>query len=315
MSARSCRSQIDTRNTKIDRFVHSSALSIFGTYNFIGGGRGNLIGTTPTSTSSYSTILGGDYNSINPGLNYATIGGGTFNIVNGSYGTVGGGTSNTAGSWATVPGGRSNTASGAYSFAAGRRAKADYDGCFVWADSMDSDFTCGAANRFRARASGGVWFFTNSTLTSGVTVAAGGNAWSSVSDRNLKDNVVEVRPEEVLEKLAKVPVTSWHYKSEPNEIRHIGPMAQDFYAAFKLGDSDRKISTIDADGVALAAIKGLHAKVSALQERNRKLREQIDTLEKAGRNERWKNLAMLFLGGFVVAGVGRRVVRGVRENG
>ena len=36
-------------------------------------------------------------------------------------------------------------------------------------------------------------------------------------------------------------------------------MAQDFYAAFGLGESDKGIDTVDADGVALAAIQGLNA--------------------------------------------------------
>ena len=58
--------------------------------------------------------------------------------------------------------------------------------------------------------------------------------------------------------LAEVPVQTWNYKSEGAAVRHIGPMAQDFYAAFHFGRDERLIGTIDADGVALAAIQELH---------------------------------------------------------
>ncbi len=43
-----------------------------------------------------------------------------------------------------------------YSFAAGRRAMANDDGCFAWADSTNADFSCNTANQFAVRATGGV---------------------------------------------------------------------------------------------------------------------------------------------------------------
>jgi hypothetical protein len=68
-----------------------------------------------------------------------------------------------------------------------------------------------------------------------------------------------------------VPVSVWNYKSQNPSIRHMGPMAQDLHAAFGLGESDKGIATIDADGVALAAIQGLNAK---LETENAALRAQ-----------------------------------------
>jgi hypothetical protein len=109
-----------------------------------------------------------------------------------------------------------------------------------------------------ARASGGVIFYTNGTLTAGVRVSAGGNSWSSVSDRNLKENSVAVDGRALLDRLAETPITTWNYKSQDPSIRHIGPVAQDFYAAFGVGEDDTHISTIDADGVALAASQALY---------------------------------------------------------
>jgi hypothetical protein len=41
----------------------------------------------------------------------------------------------------------------------------------------------------------------------------------------------------------------------------MGPVAQDFHATFGLGDKDTVIHGVNADGVALAAIQGLHAEL------------------------------------------------------
>jgi trimeric autotransporter adhesin len=68
-------------------------------------------------------------------------------------------------------------------------------------------------------------------------------------------------PRNVLEALLKMPVLTWQYKAQPGNVRHMGPSAQDFRKAFGLGDSPLGISTVDADGVALAAIQGLNQKL------------------------------------------------------
>jgi hypothetical protein len=70
-----------------------------------------------------------------------------------------------------------------------------------------------------------------------------------------------------------LPVRSWHYKAEPS-VRHIGPVAQDFYRAFRIGPDNKHISSVDADGVALAAIKGLSEKVQRLQRQLASLRSR-----------------------------------------
>ena len=64
-----------------------------------------------------------------------------------------------------------------------------------------------------------------------------------------------------MKKLARLPLQTWNYTNEFIAIRHIGPVAQDFYAAFGVGADDKHIATIDADGVALAAIQGLNKKI------------------------------------------------------
>jgi len=114
--------------------------------NFVSGGlAGAIIGG------------GGQQNQPNQVLaSFGTIGGGLGNTVGGLGATVGGGASNNAaGSYATIPGGHSNIATD-YGFAAGRRARADHQGAFVWADATDADFATTTTNQFLIRAGGGV---------------------------------------------------------------------------------------------------------------------------------------------------------------
>jgi hypothetical protein len=73
----------------------------------------------------------------------------------------------------------------------------------------------------------------------------------------MKTGVVPLDDAAVLAKVAALPLSTWSYISERG-VRHVGPMAQDFYAAFHVGEDDRHITSIDEDGVALAAIKGLY---------------------------------------------------------
>ncbi len=78
----------------------------------------------------------------------------------------------------------------------------------------------------------------------------------------------------------QLPVTRWRYKGEADSVRHIGPMAQDFSAAFGLGESETHIGTVDADGVALAAIQGLHELVREKDAEIEELKARLERLEK-----------------------------------
>jgi hypothetical protein len=197
---------------------------------------------------------------------------------------------NTAsGDYTTIPGGVGNTTTGNYSFAAGRRAKGNYVGCFVWGDSTDADVACNVDNRWIARASGGVYFYTNAGLSSGSYLAAGGSSWNAVSNRALKENFAPVDTRTLLERLAGIEITTWNYKSQDPSIRHIGPMADDFNALVEGlgGEGQDYINSLDADGVALAAIQGLYElsleKDKQIEEQARKIEEleaRLAALEK-----------------------------------
>jgi hypothetical protein len=251
-------------------------------YSSITGGSNNTIvaGLTSTEASAQNAAIdGGAGNTIaalvNGGAQYAFIGAGSNNVATGVATAVAGGEKNQAGGlMAAVPGGFGNEANGATSFAAGYGADAATNGSFVWADYSPGAGRVVAkrANVFLARASGGVIFYTNVAQTAGVSIAPGSGTWSSLSDRMMKTDIVPLDDAAVLEKVAALPVSEWSYTSERG-VRHIGPMAQDFYAAFKVGEDDRHITTIDEDGVALAAVK-------ALRDENESLRRDVRALQR-----------------------------------
>jgi hypothetical protein len=228
---------------------------------FLGGGNSNVV------SGEYGAIAGGLHNTVSGEGAYIAAGG--YNTASGEGALVDGGFNSTAsGTFSTVPGGYVNNAAGTYSFAAGARASAANEGAFVWSDGSDGDtiLTSSRSYQFLARASGGFTLYTNAASTVGAQLAAGSGTWASLSDRNVKTNIVPLNDATVLDKVAALPISRWSYKSE-HGVRHVGPMAQDFYAAFKVGEDDKHITSIDEDGVALAAIKALHAENARLRAR------------------------------------------------
>lgn len=243
-----------------------------GPYSTVSGGLNNL------ASGQQSTVAGGSSNSAT--LGGATVGGGTTNVASGGFATVIGGRDNTAsGGQSTVLGGRNNTASAADSAAAGRFASATHAGSFVWGDNAVINKPSTAVNSFSVYASGGVNMFSNSSGTAGVTLAPGSGTWSSVSDRQAKDNLQPVDTKALLERLCALPMTTWNYIAQGEQVRHLGPMAQDFYAAFGLGPGEKSIDVVDADGVALAAIQALRTLQAEGAAEIAALRARVEQLE------------------------------------
>ena len=104
-------------------------------------------------------------------------------------------------------------------------------------------------------------------------------AISSGSDRNIKENFTPVDADDVLARVAALPVTRWNYKDDPS-AQHIGPVAQDFRAAFGLGSDDKFITTVDVDGVALTAIQALNRKVAEKEAEIQQLEQRLGRLER-----------------------------------
>ncbi|MBU0492023.1 MAG: tail fiber domain-containing protein [Chloroflexi bacterium] len=248
-----------------------------GEANTVSGDRATIGGGDSNTASGGRSTVGGGYSNEAGGDFAATIAGGYDNTTSGNSAAVGGGRENSAGGLrSTVPGGYQNAAAGDYSLAAGRRAQADHDGAFVWGDSTNADVASTGNNQFIVRASGGVYLYTNSGLTSGMYLATGGSAWNAVSDRARKENLAPVDEPALLARLAEVPITTWNYKSQDASIRHIGPMAQDFNTLVEGlgGEGADHINSLDADGVALAAIQGLYAQNKALEAENTRLKAE-----------------------------------------
>jgi hypothetical protein len=243
-----------------------------GPSSFIGAGYSNTV------ASDFSVITGGSTNSTTG--EYSTIAGGYANVVSGTQATISGGYGNNAsGKNGAIPGGSSNVASGLNSFAAGYQANAVTNGSFVWADGVGAKLTSTVSNEFLARASGGFYLYSGST--SGVRLAPGSGSWSSLSDRAAKTDVQSVDDGHILAKVAALPVSEWSYIEQGTDVRHLGPMAQDFHAAFGLGEDDKHISTVDEEGVALSAIKALQAEVAARDHELSSLEARVEALEKA----------------------------------
>ncbi len=114
---------------------------------------------------------------------------------------------------------------------------------------------------------------------------------TQTSDRNAKENFKGIEPKAVLAKIAAMPISQWNYKNDCKFV-HMGPMAQDFRAAFGLGLDDKSICSVDADGVALAAIQGLNQKVEDMSgemkrrdTENAELKQRLEKLEHLVRHQ------------------------------
>ncbi len=259
---------------------------------FLGGGYGNTI-----KTNAYRSFLGGGgRNVIETNSYYSFLGGGWGNTVqvSASYAVVGGGEGNVAAGWhSVVPGGYKNLAASPYSFAAGYQARAVHSGAWVWSDSSSATALLSTnAHSVTMRASGGYRLFSNPGATTGASLAPGGGSWTSMSDRCAKEDFEPINPGEILDKVTALPLTTWKYKSQDAHIRHLGPMAQDFKAAFGVGESDTGITSVDADGVALAAIQGLNQKVES-ETQQTALRMQSLEAENAALKARLEKLEQL----------------------
>jgi hypothetical protein len=117
------------------------------------------------------------------------------------------------------------------------------------------------------------------TPSSSAPTCPQGCAPLCVSDRNLKRDIAPVDEQAVLESVAHMPISTWSYKADDPAVRHLGPMAQDFHAAFGLGDTDRAYDPIDAHGIALAAIKALYERVERQQATIERLERENEELQ------------------------------------
>jgi hypothetical protein len=105
------------------------------------------------------------------------------------------------------------------------------------------------------------------------------------SDRNKKENFRPVDGEEVLRKIGGLSLTSWNYIGhDPEQFRHYGPVAQEFFAAFghdgvgAVG-TPTTLNSGDVEGILMIAVQALRRENDAFQAENAELKARIEALE------------------------------------
>jgi len=232
----------------------------------------------------YDVVASGNY-SVALGYGAAADGGGAFAV---GRNRAGGDGSTALGDFTSAVGldsmstGLLTSASGSYSTAMGSYASTGYHrGAFVYGDSSSYGAYV-SANRddeFVVRANGGFRFRTWFDLAYGCDLGPGSGSWSCTSSRLSKEHFTSLNAEDVLEKVAGLSVQGWTYKAERGGVRHVGPVAEDFYAAFGLGTGPTTIGSIDADGINMLAIQALETRTAELKRENETLRAALARLE------------------------------------
>jgi trimeric autotransporter adhesin len=253
-------------------FARSTSSIAFGSGNEVKGAAGFSAGAGNRVCDTYGVALGNNARSGGP-----LIGGkcdpDTFNIRG----------------LAAVAIGYNVTADQDHTTAMGKYASNNgFQGTFVWSDgsaTVSADtFRNTANNQFAARASGGFRFRTNLGATTGCNLPAGSGVWDCTSSRATKMNFAAVSGMDILAKVRAMPITTWNYISEGDKVRHLGPMAEDFHAAFGLGQGDKSIGIQDLASVSLAGVKALEERTAELQgkaEEIERLRGEVAQLRSA----------------------------------
>ncbi|WP_019987692.1 tail fiber domain-containing protein [Rudanella lutea] len=183
-------------------------------------------------SSGFNSLALGYFN-VASGANASVLG--SNNVASG-YGTTVMGSGNSANGFLASTMGTQNVASGDYSSAMGRLVSTNSQtGSFIIGDADPNNSgltTSTAANQFTARFAGGYRLLTTSgTSANGAVLAPNASSWATISDSTKKENFRPVDGASLLQKIGAMRVGTWNYKGQAG-IRHYGPMAQDFFAAF-----------------------------------------------------------------------------------
>jgi len=260
--------------------AESTSSIVFGSGNQVKGAAGFSAGAGNRVCDTYGVALGNNAKSGGPLIN-GKCDPDTFNLRG----------------LAAVAIGYNVTADQDHTMALGKFASNNgFAGTFIWSDgsataSADT-FRNTANNEFAARATGGFRFRTNLGGTTGCNLPAGSGVFNCTSSRFTKENFLDVKGFDVLSKLRAIPITSWNYIDEGKTVRHVGPMAEDFFAQFGLGTNNVSIGVQDLAGVSLAAVKELDAQLQTKTEEVNQLQEEVKQL-RATQSEMEKRLAAL----------------------
>ena len=266
-------------------------------------------GSLTPNLAYYSIAMG--YRPRATGVASVAIGG--YNNATGDYALALGSRSEATASYAVAIGSEA-LATGIYSFALGNRVSTNgYDGAMILGDdSYDIPILKAYSsnnNQITMRFAGDSYYDDNNDMgdggagshkayrfftsypggTNGVYMVHDGNGWNAYSSRQLKENFTDLDFEAILQKINNMYVSEWNYKGVPDQ-KYIGPIAEEFWDAFRLNGTDKMgINSISIDGVNMAAVKGLilrtdemKSKLGQIENQEALIREQnakIDELK------------------------------------
>jgi trimeric autotransporter adhesin len=235
------------------------------------GGSSTALGSSTLASGDYSTAIGESAKAtarVATAIGLGTQASGRNSLATGES-TAASGESSTAMGFRTTAGGERSTAMGS-------NARAIGSGSFAYGDAS-SDAVVGALlNQFVVRAAGGFRFRTSPNESTGCDLQSLSGTFNCTSSRLAKEGFEDLDGGAVLEKLAAMPIQRWRYRG--TDERHVGPAAEDFYAAFALGQGPTTISTVDADGISLLAVQALERRTAELREENATLRAELEAL-------------------------------------
>jgi hypothetical protein len=275
----------------------AQANTVSATFGVVGGGTDNTAsGYTATVPGGVGNTASGNYslaageNDTANGVNSTVLG--DNNTAHGSASAAFGldNSTGSAGEAATALG-IANTAGGEASAVLGQNATdGSQANAFVWSDgtqgASNQDFAATSSDEFDALASNGFRFQLSApgATFNGCTLTSGSAGWQCTSDRNAKHLFRPISDQAILGALERTPIASWSYRLDRSNTRHIGPTAQDFMKAFRVGNNPRAIGTLDEGGVALAGVQGLDRLVQRQQHEIQQLDARLAALEHHNRS-------------------------------
>jgi hypothetical protein len=300
-------STIASGDTSTAMGYHTTAIGNTSTamgYNTTASGKySTAMGNNTIASGEYSTALGdgttasGQFGS-STAMGSGTTASGNVSIAMGS-GTIASGINSTTMGFNTVASGYISTATGAQTIASGDKSTAmgfnastnfhTQSFCIGGGSNTNNIYpmVANTANNQMMMYFDDYVFYTG-TSGQGAELSQNNNFWTSICDKNKKENFEPLNGEEVLNKFSKIDFSSWNYKGlDAKKYRHYGIMAQDFYAAFgkdKYGiiGSDTTVNPIDMIGIDMAAIQALEKRT-----------EKIELLEKENKEIESENAALL----------------------
>lgn len=259
-------------------------------------GSSNTVGSSNSSvylSSDHSVAIGGR----NVVIGDYSVALGSRNIVDNTQATAIGynntvtlnnsvalGTSNLVDASNAVAIGTSTSAISPRSVALGNTVVAAHSGAFVFGDWSAATTLSTFQNQYTARFAGGYRLFSNAATTIGVQLAAGGNAWSAISDSTKKERFLPLNHADLLANIRTIRLGTWNYKGQRTE-RHYGPMAQDFYARFghdALGviGCDTLLNSHDFTAVTLSGVQALALENEQLKTEIASLKQQAQVADR-----------------------------------